>query len=259
MNEDTKKINFSVSGWPGSGCTTLSLILACLFERDFIYIGNIYRYLGSKLGFSNVGVSRPQFDNYIEDIIGKAVDQYVDYELLNSTNILIDADISGFRIGKNPKVFSIFLTTPFEVRKERIAENKLDMEFLDERDSVLKKKYHDLWRIDYFDLESINAKHSLVFDNSNMGLLMEVKTVLNELKNWMNFSSVAENEWDELLIKAEKLIQILYKKGHEGLIDILKKNGHYKEPQETLLEITSIFPEEIQSFPDHIKKVFLPH
>ncbi len=259
MDDETKKINFSVSGWPGSGCTTLALLLACLFERDFIYIGNIYRYLGSKLGFSNVGISRPQFDDYIEDIIGKAVDQFIDYKLLNSSNILIDADISVFRIGKNPKVFSIFLTTPFEVRRERISINKVDMEFLDERDSVLKKKYTDLWGFDYFDIETINAKHSLVFDNSNMGLLMEIKTVFNELKNWMNFNALTESQWEELSLKAENLITILESSGQEGLINILKKGGHYKEPQDVLLEITSIFPEEVQSFPEHIKKVFLPH
>lgn len=259
MNDEVNKINLSVSGWPGSGGTTLALILSCVFERDFIYIGNIYRYLGSKLGFSDVGVSRPQFDDYIEDIIGNTVDQYIDYKLQNFSNLLIDSDITVFRIGKNPKVFSIFLKTPFEIRRERLSGNKVEMEFLDERDAVLKRKYHDLWGIDFFDLDLIESKHSLVFDNSNMGLLMEVKLVFDGLKNWMGFNNIEDSVWDSLLLSAEKYINILEKEGHKGLVNVLKKGGHYSEPQDTLLEITGIFPEEIQHFPDHIKKIFLPH
>jgi cytidylate kinase len=67
--DDIKEINITISSWPGTGATTLSLILANLLKRKYLNMGNVFRYLGLKLGFSNEGVDRPEFDNYIENII----------------------------------------------------------------------------------------------------------------------------------------------------------------------------------------------
>lgn len=252
------KINISVSGWPGSGGSTLATLLACTLERQYLYIGNLYRYLGISLGFSDKGINRPQFDGYIEDIVGKTIDQYTDYKLLQDDNLVLDSDITAFRVGKHPKVFSIFLNTPFDERKERLKNNKLEMDFLDERDNVLKAKYQQLWGIDFFDNELINTKHNLVLNNANMGLKLEMKYVFEALKNWGPFSDLSNDDIEGLLSKSEEFINMFQEHGKQYLLDHLAKKGLFPRPEEILLDITSIFPEEISTYPDHIKNLFLP-
>ena len=66
-----------------------------VFKFDYCY----FRYLGIKLGFSDEGLSRPKFDDYIENIIGHTTDNFVDYKLLNDNNLIVGADIAVFRIG----------------------------------------------------------------------------------------------------------------------------------------------------------------
>jgi cytidylate kinase len=254
---DIKRINFSVSGWPGSGATTLALILASIFEREYIYIGSIYRYLGTKMGFSDKGINRPQFDEYIEGIVGKTIDQFSDFKLLNESNLILDSDITAFRIGKHPKVYSIFLTTPFEVRKERIK-SKLEMEFLDERDSVLSKQYQKLWGVEYFNLDLINQKHNLVFDNSNMGLELELKEVFKNLKEFGPFTDLTTANWEQIQMKSQKVIEDLETLGKESIVKTLQDMKLFPDPLSLIYEITSLFPEEVSSFPDHLKKIFLP-
>lgn len=258
MDQDSiKKINFSISGWPGSGATTLALILANVFEREYIYIGSIYRFLGTKMGFSDKGINRPQFDEYIEEIVGKTIDQFSDFKLLNESNLILDSDITAFRIGKHPKVFSIFLSPPLNTRKERMA-SKLEMEFLDERDKVLEKQYKQLWGVEYFNTDTINQKHNLVFDNSNMGLELELKEVYRNLKNWGPFTDLTLNDWEEIDKKTETIINDLNDNGKDSLIKSLKDKKLFPDPLALIYEITSIFPEEVSAFPDHLKKIFLP-
>lgn len=256
MNEDADRINLSVSGWPGSGGTTLSMILSYTFNRKYLYIGNVYRYLGSKLGFSEKGINRPQFDEYIEDIIGKTTDRYIDFKLLNSDLILLDSDITVFRIGRHPKVFSIFLSTPFEQRKERLSSNKIEMDYLDERDIVLKKKYEQLWGIDFFDIDTINLKHNLVIDNSNMSLKSEFKLIVDKIKEYGSFSQLQQSEWEGIIEKGNTIIDLFNEKGKDKIIKELKKIDLFFEPQVIIKEITSLFPEDVSTFPDHIKKLF---
>ena len=252
------KINISVSGWPGSGGSTLASLLACTLDREYLYIGNLYRYLGSSLGFSDKGINRPQFDDYIEDIVGKTIDQYTDFKLLHDDNLILDSDITAFRVGKHPKVFSIFLNTPFEERKERLQDNKLEMDFLDERDNVLQTKYKQLWGIDFFDNELIDLKHNLVLNNSNMGLNLEMKYVFEALRNWGPFSDLTTDDLGTILTKSEEFIKKFEEHGKEFLLNHLTAKNLFRKPEDILLEITSIFPEEISSYPPHIKKLFLP-
>jgi cytidylate kinase len=258
MINDADRINLSVSGWPGSGGTTISMVLSYAFDRKYLYIGNVYRYLGTKLGFSDKGINRPQFDEYIEGVVGKTIDEYTDFKLINSDSILLDSDIGVFRIGKHPKVFSIFLAPPFEQRKERLKEDKLQMEFLDTRDSVLRSKYKELWDIDFFYLETINLKHNLVLNNSNMSIASELKIIIDAIKEYGSFSICSNDYFKNIYNKGIQMIDLFNNKGREAVLNKLKKSGLFFTPKDIIRDISITYPEEVSQFPDHIKKIFFP-
>ncbi len=257
--EETNSINICVSGWSGSGSTTLSLLLANLLERQYFNNGQVFRALGEKLGFSDEGRARPEFDDYVEDIIGRTVDNYTDYKLLNASNIIFEGDLGAFRIGKHPKVFSIFLITEKKNRIERaVADGRQDAELiLEKRDSLLKKKYNELWNIDYFDESLIEKKYNLKFDNTNMPLDIELRQILDELRKYNYFTYVENNKWQIIYDKINPLVELFLKQGKTVLINNLKKKNLYIEPKLIMQDIAKTFPEDITQYPENIKNIFL--
>ena len=257
--EEAKNINITVSGWPGSGSTSLALILAVLLNRKYIYIGNLFRYLGSKFGYSNEGDSRPKFDVYIEDIIGKTIDRYIEYKLLNDSDFVIESDIAAFRIGRHPKVFSVFLITDFTERLKRVAsDNRGNADlFLEKRDSTLQDSYKKLWNIDYFDVEFIRRRYSFVLDNSNMSLENEVALVLAELQQQPQFIQLSEEYWRNIMAQSQILVAKFWKQGKDSFKQVLKKKGLLIDAHEVLHDITKQFPEDVQQYPEKIRNIFL--
>lgn len=257
--EDANKINFAVSGWPGCGSTTLALLLALLFERRYLYIGNIYRYLGQKSGFSNEGSARPKFDGYIEDIIGITIDNYTDYKLQNSNELVLESDIAAFRIGKHPKVFSIFLTAEKNERIKRVELEGRDdaSNVLDQRDALLADVYKKLWQIDYYDIDLIERKYNQRLDNSNLSLETELRLIIDQIKVYNSFNNVPESFWNEIDSKIDAYVKLYWDEGKQHLLDILKSKKLLITPEEALTDIAKTFPEDIAQYPENVRDFFL--
>ena len=257
--DDLQKINISISGWPGAGTTTLALILSDLTKRRYFHIGGVYRYLGIKLGFSDEGLSRPKFDDYIENIIGHTTDNFVDYKLLNDNNLIVGADIAVFRIGRHPKIFSIFLKASKENRIQRaLSDNREDAILsLEQRDNVLKLKYKGLWDIEFFDEEIIQKKHSLFLDNSNMSLNNELIQVISSFKEFLQYKSIPVDYWQGIESKITQTVENYQKIGKEEFFAQLSKQKLIVEPQEIIQEITKLYPEDVGTYPEKIKNIFL--
>src|SRR3990167_4263965 len=177
------EINITISGWPGGGTTSLSLLLSILLQWQYLNIGWVFRDVGKKLGYSEEGTTRPQFDEFIEPIIGATIDNYSDHKLLNESQIILESDLAGFRLGKHPKVYSIFLKTE---QKERISmvsrEGRQNaVAVLKERDKILQQKYQQMWGIDIFDEQLIERRFNLVIDNTKINLETELHNILEAL------------------------------------------------------------------------------
>ena len=254
---ESKDINLAVSGWPGSGSTSFSLILAAILKRKLFYIGDIFRYLGTSLGHSVTGKSQADFDGYIETIVGKTVDNYIDHKLLNETNMLLESDITAFRIGKNPKIFSIFIKATYEERLRRVhVDGREEGEkYLKNRDEILQQKYQELWDVDFFSEETIAKKYNLVIDNTIMTLENELKTAVLALNEYHKFSGTLDiNKFNE---RIDSEVQRFWKEGKDSFKKRLTKKGLYMSPEEIVAEITQEFPEDIIKFPIEVQNVFL--
>ncbi len=256
--DEARKINLSISSWPGCGSTTLSILLALILERRYINIGNIYRHLGQKLGYANEGGTRPKFDNYIEDIIGLTIDNYSDYVLLNYNNLLFESDIAAFRIGKHPKVFSIFLIADKDERIKRVELQGRDdaVNVLEQRDRVLRDVYQKLWAIDFFDTELIEKKYNMKFDNSNMTLETELRLIIDELKNYNAMNNFEESYWNNIYNSIPKYVDLYWKEGKQFILDKLSSKNLLIKPEESMQDIAKIFPEDVAQYPENVKKIF---
>lgn len=255
--EIDKTTNISVSGWSGSGATSLSLILTSLLDYYYLHLGGVFRYLGMKLGHSEEGFNRPKFDDYIEPIIGPTVDKYRDYKLLEDKKLILDSDLGTFIIGKHPKVFSIFLTSSFDERvKKVIKDEREDADIvLKERDSVNRKFYLDLHNIDVFDLDLIDKKFNYVLDNTNVSLDAEVKLVIESLSKITHFKNDFNIEKIRRNIESE--IEAFALLGKDAYKEALVKRGLIVLPEQIVIEISKLFPEDVAEYPENFRDIFL--
>lgn len=250
--------NIALSGWNCAGTSTLGLILTDLLQRKYYPITKVVRYLNEKMKDENeVKVLTPEFEAKFQPIIGKTFDNFVDFKLMNDNGIILDSDISTFRIGKHPKVFSVFLTASNEIRQKRAVEDgRIEKEapVLD-RDKALQEEYKKLWDIDLFDMDLINKKYNLVIDNSEIGIKEELFIVIDALNESPQFKNLYD--WNKVRLDIEKKVNLFLKSGKEKYVEKLIRKGLYQEGKSMIKEIAATFPEDIKSFPENIQNIFL--
>lgn len=252
-----KQFNISVSGWSGSGATSLALILTNLLSYQYLHLGGVFRFLGEQLGHSEEGFNRPQFDDYIEPIIGSTLDRYRDYKLLESEGILTDSDLGTFIIGKHPKVFSVFLKSSFEERSKKVLKDNRDdaITVLKERDTVNREFFLKLHNVDVFDEELIDRKFNLVIDNSHINLESEVRMVLEQILSTPHLKGMIDLE--NIYTQMEQEVRDFSVLGKDNYRDILKDKNLILTAPQIIEEVSKTFPEDLSEFPEKIQNIFL--
>jgi cytidylate kinase len=248
--------NIAVSGWSGAGSTSVTLILSYLLSKKYIPVSQIFRIINKKLSKKGDEQLKKEYEEFIQPLIGSAIDNYVDYKLLNHSNIIIESDITAFRIGKHPKVFSIFLKANQKTRLKRIAGDDRNKEAnVAERDEALRQAYINLWNIDIFDDELIDRKYNLVIDNSKVDLLQELYIIIDMLQNHPAYEKSLD--WSKIIKKVPKEVNSFLKKGKEEYINKLKKAKLLMKPEKIMLEIVQLFPEEVNAYNIEVQDIFL--
>lgn len=250
-------LSLAVSGWSGTGATTLSLLVAGCFEFRYFHVGGVFREVGKLLGYSEEGSSRPKFDEYVEPIIGPTIDKYRDYQLLHANQIIVDSDLGTFLVGKHPHVFSVFLKADLDTRLARThADQREDAHaVLLQREEVLRQAYIDLWDIDIYSDELIDQKFNLVLDNSSMRIETELYEMVELMQSMSNINGLIELDKVKAAIPDEvKKMEELSKKGYKAQ---LAKKGLIYTPQEMIQDITKVFPEDIAQYPENVREIFL--
>jgi cytidylate kinase len=249
-------VNVALSGWSGVGTTTLTLILALLLKRNYIYIGSVFRFLNEALNKAGDPALSAEFEQFIQPQVGKTLDNYIDYKLLNSNNVIVESDLSTFRIGKHPKVYSIFIKSSEAMREKRTKKDKRKDEApIAERDRALREEYLKLWNIDVFDTELIARKYNLIIDNSELSVEQEVTAVLQKLQEQPRFAD--DYNWKRILKSVTRVLKLYQSKGKDKLREELRKKGLVLQPQQIMTEIVQVFPEDVKLFAPQVQKLFL--
>lgn len=245
-------MKITVSGWPGAGASTLALLLAYHYNIKLYRGGEVFRYIYKQLDFQESGMDRVESHNLVEPHFGPLYDAYVDHILQRDDydNILIESDITSFRLGKRGDIVSIFLKANEEIRKQRtqVDGRPADGEYLKEVDESHRNAYLELHNVDLYDTTEIDEKHQIVMDISNM-------TISEELENIQQF--LIKQDFIAKSATFNMLEQEYWDKGKDYFKKILNERNIIPTPQEILKDITFHFPEEAENLPDFLRDIVI--
>lgn len=252
----------SVSGWPGGGSSSLSLLLSYSLSIKHIQGSQAFRYLYKSLSFKDSGADRIDVHNLVEPTYGPVHDKWIDSLLLNTklhNNILIENDIASFRVGKKQDVCSIFLITDFETRKERMSTDKRndDGENLKGIDESHAMQYKSLHGIDWFDLENISNTHNLVIDNTNLSIAETLTIIYEWIKSNFKNTPSQIKLLDHCIAESDTYEKLFWTMGKAYIDDLLKKKDLSMSGVEVLKEIRENLPEDVEKLPSNIKDLIL--
>lgn len=174
-----KKLVIAISGTPGSGKSTYAKIIAEKLGLRHISSGQLFRKVAEERGLSLVEVHK---EAEVDPTLDLAVDEEVFKESLEG-GVVLDSHLAGWLL-KDVADLKIFLTSPLEVRAERVAKrdglsfNEALVQTMEIEESN-RKRYLKLYGIDVKDLS--------VFDIVINTSKWSVEEVVNNLINFINF------------------------------------------------------------------------
>jgi len=247
-------MNILVSGWPGVGQTTLSLLLAKNFNFTHLQGSNTFRYIWKGLGLDKTAEDRVKADELVQNYWGKIYEKYVDYALVNDDKFVLESDIAGFRDTDKRKIFSIFLIANNEVRDKRLISDKRgdEIKTLIERDLMLKREYKELFNADFFDLDKIKINYSFLLDSSELNISLELEIVYT---NMFKQGFLDRNHFTNLMNDIDNEQSNYEKNGKAWYVNYLTENKLIPGAEEIIKKIRSAFKDEINNLPNEIKKI----
>lgn len=249
-------MNIVISGWPGCGSTTLSLLLSYSLKIKLVRGSSTFRLLGEKMSFSDTGEGRISADEILEPYYGPIYDDYNANILETSDNILVETDYHIADKKKNPQIVSYFLHATMKSRKERFLTDKREEDFLnaEKRDESLRNKYKELFNIDWFDLDQITKQYDILIDNSEATIKEELDLVYTDL--WKR-GRIDSDRYKNLISESETMENDFWKYGKKHFLDKLEKENLLILAPEILRDINAKFSSRIQKLPVEIKKTIL--
>ena len=140
-----------LSGFAGTGKTTVGKILAEKLKYDFISVGDFSR----KFAFENYGLNINEFQQKCkkEPELDKQIDKKFQEYCNNREKLVIDYRL-GFKFIKNS--FNVFLSVSDEIAIQRIKNSnrpneKIDSESISNRNSEMKNRFMSLYGVDFTD------------------------------------------------------------------------------------------------------------
>jgi predicted cytidylate kinase len=160
-------MRISISGPPGSGKTTICMLVANRLDYDYILVGQIFRQMALERK-----IDLDTFGRLAEE--DETIDRDLDDRMLAlaraNDNIVLEGRLTGAMLKtKEIRVFAVFVTASEEIRAQRIAkrENKSVESILHEmrtRERSEKKRYLAYYGIDPYD----KSIYNLWVDSSNL-------------------------------------------------------------------------------------------
>jgi len=249
-------MNLVISGWPGGGTTTLSIILSYALKLKLYRGSSTFRLLGEKLRFGDTGKDRIDADNELEPVFGPIYDRYNKYVLENRDNILVETDYHIADRKKNPKIVSYFLCTSVSVRASRLSIDSRgkDVDVIQERDALLKQKYMELFGIDWFDKRDLKRQYNALIDNDEATISEELEVIYRDL---MKKGYISVDQYKILVMNMNDLESLFWGNGKQHFLDLLDKDNLLYKGEEILKEINQLFSTEILNMPTNIKEAIL--
>lgn len=155
----------TISGLPGTGTTTISLLLQEKLGYSYVYSGELFRLLAEEhhMSLSEFGAyceTHPEIDRELDD---------KQLLLLDSDNLILEGRLSGWLAYTHHKdAFKILLTADLDTRVARIVKRESgDLQArkqeIQQREQSEAKRYHTYYNTD----PNKQDYYDLVIDTSN--------------------------------------------------------------------------------------------
>ena len=160
-------MRIAISGPPGSGKTTICMLVANKLDYDFILVGQIFRQMSAerKLDLETFGRLAEE-----DETIDKELDERMLALAKANENIVLDGRLSGPILkGRKVSVFAAYIDAAEQVRADRIARREgkdvqLVLREMRLRERSEKKRYMAYYGIDPSD----RSIYDLWLDSSEM-------------------------------------------------------------------------------------------
>lgn len=246
-------MNIIVSGWPGAGSTTFSMLLAYILDYKYVYSGGVMKFLAQKITGQTSGPDFVNFEHNYGPYFDLIWEKYSLWKLKNSDQLLVEGKTTGFLVDSE-KVFEIMLIAQIEIRKLRASKDgRVDAEnTIVARDEELKKRWLTTYGIDIFDPTQIQYSYDLVLDNSNLPVTKELELTLSYLEEDYRFPG---NDLSRAKDKLPNLVAELQIKGKQHYLDDMHKRKLVVDIPTIFKEWKKHFAAELALMPDQIKQV----
>ena len=180
----------TITGYLGSGKSTVSKLLQERLDYDYVYTGKIQRMIAERYNMTTLELNKyaethPEIDKEIDTTFKS---------LNHSSNLIVDSRMAWFFI---PQSFKVYLKTDLIVAINRISS---DSQRVSERYSTREeaanqiiarkesenKRYMELYGVDCSDL----SKFNLVLDTSYLSPEQAADKIMTEYHRWMNIENV---------------------------------------------------------------------
>ncbi len=247
-------MNIIISGWPGAGSSTLSMILSNKLNYRLLRGSESFRYLGEKLGYSDLGKDRVLVDTMLENYWGAIYDKYIDYCILNRDNLVIESDIGAFRVDMGKTHISIFLAPSIEERKDRLINDgrEKDVEELINREKQLQQSYLKLHNIDWLDLNEVKKHYDIIITNSKTSISQELDLVYELL---FKKNSITPDQYKIFMDNSKLDEESYWSNGKKYYLSLIEKNNLLTTGAEVLKECIELFPLEISHMPRQLRSI----
>ena len=176
-------MRISISGPPGSGKTTICMLVANRMDYDYILVGQIFRQMAleRKMDLDTFGRLAEE-----DETIDKDLDERMLALARANENIVLEGRLTGAMLKtRKLRVFAVYVTASEEIRAQRIAkrESKSEASVLQEmrtRERSERKRYLAYYGIDPYD----KSLYDMWVDSSNLAPDKLTEMVVEQVRRY---------------------------------------------------------------------------
>jgi predicted cytidylate kinase len=170
----------TISGTPGSGKSTIGILLKEKTGLDYVYSGQIFRELAKKYK-----MSLEEFGRFCEN--NEKIDTELDDEqlsILKKGDVILEGRLAGW-IAYNNEIdaFKIMIDADFKTRINRIIKRE-NGDYYIRRDELLKRERSEEFRYrKYYDIDIKDTSiYDLIIDSSNKSPEEIIEIIIDKIE-----------------------------------------------------------------------------
>lgn len=176
-------MRISISGPPGSGKTTICMIVANRLDCNFVLVGQVFRQMASERQMDLAAFGKLAEE---DETIDRELDERMVEVAKASDNIVLEGRLTGLLLkANNIPVLAVFVTASEQVRAERVAQREgrdaaTVLKEMRTRERSEKKRYLAYYGVDPND----KSAYDLSVDSTSMPADKIADIILEKARIW---------------------------------------------------------------------------